>query len=527
MQKLVSFDKNLKQAIKKSVKTLAKAVKSTLGPAGTNVLVLSQIKLPIITNDGVTVAKSFVTALAEKQPDKLETRIAQLLNTVSKNTESAAGDGTTTSITLAEAIILEGLKNIEAGFSSVNIAKGIHKATKEILSQLDKISTSVIKDKDLLLQVASISANNDNELGKIISEAFLKVGIDGQIDIKDSTTDKTYVDIVNGMKYSSGFESNMFINTNKSNVVLENCSILIYEGKLTTIDPIVETLRDTKNNNTSLFIIADDYSEEAINDLVYNKVNAKVKICAVRSPGYGIAKEANLEDIADVTKTKIVSRRFGTTLDNLDQTMLGFTTAVKINSDSFVIINEKTDKKAIKNRVKTLKEELKKATVGTNKAELADRIAKLSNGVAILYVHGNSSIERAEKRYRVEDAINATRASLEEGIVPGGGITLLKLGKALKMPKMDNREQEIGFNILIKALEAPIKTICTNSDVKGDVVVNEVLKGNFNFGYDARLKEYKDLIAVGIIDPKKVTRVALQNASSVAQMILTLNCAIY
>ena len=527
MQKLVSFDKDLKQAIKKSVKTLAKAVKSTLGPSGTNVMVLSQIKLPIITNDGVTVAKSFVTSLVEKQPNKLETKIAQLLNTVSKNTESAAGDGTTTSITLAEAIILEGIKNIEAGFSAVNISKGIHQATKDVLSALDKISTSVMEDKDLLLQVASISANNDSELGKIISEAFLKVGIDGQIEIKNSTTDTTHVEVVNGMKYNSGFESNMFINTDKSNVLLENCSVLIYEGKLTTIDPIVETLRDIKNNNSSLFIIADDYSEEAINDLVYNKVNAKVKVCAVKSPGYGVVKETNLQDIADITNTKIISRRFGTTIDNTDSSMLGFTTTVKVNSEAFAIINEKVDKKEADKKIKTLKKQLKQATLETDKAELTERIAKLSNGVAVLYVHGTSEIEKAEKKFRIDDAINATRASLEEGIVPGGGVTLLKLGKALKMPKMENREQEIGYNILIKALEAPIKTICTNSDEKGDVVINEVLKGDFNFGYDARLKEYKDLIAAGIIDPKKVTRVALQNASSVAQMILTLNCAIY
>lgn len=521
----ISFDKNLKKAIKKSVKKLSKAVKSTLGPAGTNVLVLSEIKMPVITNDGVTVAKSFVTSLRENKPDSLETKIAQLLNTVSKNTESIAGDGTTTSITLAEAIILEGIKYIEAGFSPVNISKGIHLATKKILSELDKKSISVIDKEDLLLQVSSISANNDNELGKIISEAFLKVGVDGQIEVKNSTNDKTYIDIVNGMKYGSGYESNLFINTDNSTVVLDDCGVFIYEGKLMDLQPIEDIVKDAANNEKALFIIADDYGPNVVDTLSNIKMQHKVKLCAVKSPGYGIQKENELEDIAFITSATTVSNRLGVDISEASIDFLG-NASVTVDKESFTIISNNVPKKEVTEKVKQLKEKVKTAN-NTEKSELLDRIAKLTDGVAVMYVSGSTPVEISEKMYRVEDAIHSTRASLEEGIVPGGGITLLKLGRSLKTPKMENESQVIGFNILKKALEAPITTIAENCDENGQVVINEVLKGDFTFGYDAKEKEYKDLLAAGIIDPKKVTKTALMNASSVSQMILTLNCAIY
>lgn len=525
MQESVSFDKNLKKTIKKSVKKLSKAVKSTLGPAGTNVMVLSQIKLPVITNDGVTVAKSFVTSLMEKSPNTLETKIAQLLNTVSKNTETTAGDGTTTSITLAEAIILEGLKYIEAGFSPINVAKGIHSATKKILTELDKKAITVIDKKELLLQVSSISANNDNELGKIISEAFLKVGVDGQIEVKDSPSEKTYIDIVNGMKYDSGFESNLFVNSDKGTVVLDDCGVFIYEGKLMGLESIEDIIKDAVNNEKGLFIIADDYGPNVIDTLSNIKIQHKLKICAVKSPGYGIQKEQELEDIAFITNSQIVSRRLGVDISEASIEFLG-NASITVDKNNFTVISKQIDKKEVSKRVKQLKSQVKLANT-TEKQELLGRIARLSDGVAVMYVSGSSPVEISEKKYRIEDAINATRASLEEGIVPGGGVTLLKLGKALKTPEMENESQIIGFNLLKKALEAPIKTISENCEKNGEVVINEVLKGDFTYGYDAKEDKYKDLLSAGIIDPKKVTRAALTNASSVSQMILTLNCAIY
>lgn len=520
MEESISFDKDLRNEIVETTKILSKAVKSTLGPSGTNVGVLSEISLPVIVNDGVTVAKKI------KFEDPLRKYISNVLKTVSQNTDNIAGDGTTTSITLTESIILEGIKNIEAGFSQIDIAKGIREASLLVLEELKNRTLDIKKDSEKLLQVATISANNDSELGSIISDAFTKVGVDGQIEVKDSDNDKTYIDILNGMKYSSGFESNMFVNTDKSEVVFENCKIFIYEGKLRSIDPIVDILREIRNQNDSLLIIADDFSPEAVNDLATNKVQHKLKVCAIKSPGYGMSKEDNLEDIAFITGTNIISNRLGSFIEESDEDSLGSADLVKVTSDSFVIVGSNIDKSEISSKITLLKDRVK-SSKGTDKKELLDRIARLSNGVAVMYVSGNSPVEIAEKKYRIEDAINATRASLEEGIVPGGGVTLLKIGKSLKKPEMDNRSQEIGFDILLSALEAPLRTICENSGENGDVVINAISDHYFNFGFDAKLKEYKDLVEAGIIDPVKVTKAALTNAASVSQLILTMNCVIY
>lgn len=521
MQESISFDKDLREAVIDTVLTLSKAVKSTLGPSGTNVGVLSEINLPVIVNDGVTVTKKI------KFEDPLKKYIANILKTVSQNTDNTAGDGTTTSITLAEAIILEGIKNINAGFSQVNISKGIREATVLVLKELEKKSLSVIEDKKMLLQVASISANNDKELGKIISEAFLKVGVDGQIEVKNSTSDKTYIETIPGMKYDSGFESNMFANTDRGEAYFEDCRVLIYEGKLRTIEPIMDILRQVRSKNDSLLIIADDYDEMCIKDLAANKIDGHLKVCAVKSPGYGITKESYLDDISLITGASIVSKRFGTSIEGVTADSLGISETVKVDRESFTIVQKPVDKEKLDNEIIKLKSKIKKVS-GTEKEEVLQRIANLSNGIAVMYVAGNSPVEIAEKKYRIEDAINATRASLEEGIVPGGGVTLLRLGRALKMPKMDNREQEIGFQILVKALEAPIKTIAENSGESGEVILNEVLRNKkFNYGYDAKAKKYSDMVRAGVIDPVKVTKAALTNASSVSQLLLIMNCAIY
>jgi chaperonin GroEL len=522
MQESISSGKDLRKAIKKTTKIVSKAVKSTLGPSGTNVGVLSPIMLPLIVNDGVTVAKSF------KFKDELTQYIYNILKTVSQNTDNVAGDGTTTATTLAGAIILGGIKHIEAGFSQIDIAKGIRAATVLVLAELETKRISVIDNKKMLLQVSSISANNDPVLGKLISDAFLKIGVDGQIEMKNSADDKTYIDIIDGMKYASGFESNMFINTDKSEVHLEQTSILLYEGKLESIDPILDAMRFVRGNNTSLLIIADDFAEQAINDLAHNKVNVQVKVCAVKTPGYGIVKVQNLQDLADVTGATIISKRFGSKIEDLELSQLGLTTSVKITSDEFTLINEDSDKALIEKKVAKLKVELKNEQVQTIKDEISDRIAKLSNGVAVMYVAGNSPVETAEKKFRIEDAMNATRASLEEGVVVGGGITLMKIARDLEMPKLDNVDQEIGFSILLDALSAPIKTICKNAGESGEVIINNINRNkDFNYGYDAKLKEYKDLVKGGVLDPLKVTKAALTNAASVSQLLLTMDTAIY
>lgn len=522
MQESISFGKDLRREIKKTTKILSKAVKSTLGPSGTNVGVLSEISLPMIVNDGATVAKKVVFK------DPLRKYIANILKTVSQNTDNIAGDGTTTATTLAEAIILEGIKHIEAGFSQIGISAGIREATLLVLKELESKAIDILEDKKILLHVASVSANNDKQLGKLISDAFLKVGADGQIEVKDSVSDKTYIEEVNGMKFNSGFESNMFVNTDKSEVHLDDCRVLLYEGKLTSIDPIIDSLKEARTNNTSLLIIADDYSVEAINDLTYNKINAKVKICAVRSPGYGMAKEHNMEDIADVTGATIISKRVGSSIDEFNCNLLGKASSANVDANSFSLINSGVDKAIISKKISNLKIELKKESSIGLKSELLNRIAKLSNGVVVMYVSANSPVELVEKKYRIEDAINATRAALEEGVIPGGGVALLRIGEELKRTKLSGTSQEIGFNILLKALRAPIKTICDNSGSDSSIVIFEVLKSkNFNYGYDARIKKYKNLVTGGVVDPLKVTKAALTNASSVSQMLLTMNCAIY
>lgn len=440
---------------------------------------------------------------------------------------------TTTATTLTEAIILDGLKYIEAGFSPVNIVKGIHEATKQIITELETKAIPVVGNKDLLLQVASISANNDSELGKIISEAFLEVGPDGQIEVKDSTNDTTYVEVVNGMKYSSGFESNLFVNSDNGTVKLDNCSVFIYEGKLLDLQPIEDLIKDAVNNETGLFIIADDYGPNVIDTLSNIKIQHKLKVCAVKSPGYGVQKENDLEDIAFITGTQIVSNRLGVDISESSSETLGLADII-VDKESFTIISETVSKEELDQKIKTLKDKAKTANK-TEKSELLERIAKLSNGVAILYVAGNSPVEIAEKKYRIEDAINATRAALEEGVVLGGGVTLLRLSEELKTPKPDfslsgkeMEEREIGFNVLKQALKAPILTICSNADVKGDIIIDTILKSEEdNYGYNVKARRFGNLIEAGVIDPKKVTKTALTNASSVSQMILTLNCAIY
>lgn len=516
----IIFDKNLRDAIKVTTETLVKAVKSTLGPSGTNVGVLSELMLPIIINDGVTVAKKI------SFEDPLQNYIAKLLKTVSQNTDNIAGDGTTTSLTLTEVIISEGLKNIELGFSQIDIAKGIRLATLDVLKELDLRKISLKDNLEVLKQVAAISANNDPELGDLIADAFSKVGVDGQIEIKDSQTKATYVDIINGMKYNSGYISNMFNNTNKNSVYFEDCKILLYEGRLLDIGPLTDVLKELREKDIPLVIVADDFSKEVEESLVYNKLNVGFKLCAIKSPGYGIAKEQNIDDIALISGAKVISKRLGTSIEDFNIEFLGEVSNIKVHSEDFTLINTQTDKKKVAMRIESLKEDLKKEQ--NAKSEINSRIARLSNGVAIIYVQGDSSVEISEKKYRIEDAIGATRASLEQGIVAGGGVTLFDISNTIEIPSMDNKAQEAGYNILKDALKAPIETICINAGEKPDIILHTIENNSEikNYGFDAKSKKFGDMIEMGIIDPVKVTKTALVNASSVSQMILTMNTVV-
>ncbi|MFT6125887.1 MAG: chaperonin GroEL [Flavobacteriaceae bacterium] len=520
MNNKILSDKKLRDTIKVTTETLVKIVKSTLGPSGTNVGVTNTLLLPIIINDGVTVAKKI------SFEDPFQNYIANLLKTVSQNTDNIAKDGTTTSLTLTEAIIVEGLKNIELGFSQIDIAKGIRLATLDVLKELESRKIPLKDNIEILKQVASISANNDIELGSLIADAFSKVGVDGQIEVKDSQTDTTYVDIIDGMKYDSGYISNMFNNTKSNSVHFENCKVLLYEGRLLDITPLTETLKNIREQDIPLLIVADDFSKEVEEDLVYNKLNGGFKLCAVKSPGYGISKEQNIDDIALISGAKVISKRLGTKIEDFKIDFLGEVSDIKVRSEDFTLINTKADKKAIAKKIKSLKDDLKKEQ--NAKTEINNRIASLSNGVAIIYVQGDSSVEISDKKYRIEDAIGSTRASLEQGIIAGGGVTLFNIGNTLKIPIMDNKAQEAGYNILRNALKSPITTICLNVGEKPDVILHTIENNSniINYGFDAKSKKFGDMIEMGIIDPVKVTVTALVNASSVSQMILTMNAVV-
>lgn len=528
MQESVKFDKELKEAIKVSITTMAKAVKSTLGPEGTNSLILTPGGLPTIVNDGVRVAKAFMQTLAENHPKELTTKITQILNTVPTKTEEIAGDSTSTSVTLLESILLEGLKYSD-DYSSMNMVKGIKLATKDILSKIDSKAIPIAGNTNLLAQVASISANNDKELGEIIAEAFLEVGVDGQIEVKDSKTGETNIEIVKGMKYNSGFESELFVNAPLTRTSeYKNAKILIYEGKFSEItESFLKTTKELNVQENPLIIIADEYSTEVMNILVNSKINQNFKICALRSPNYGQAKAWDLDDIAFVTGAKVIASRFGNSLNDLTLDMLGEVENIKITSNSFSITIKKEKDQEIAQRVSDLKVKKDALESEVDREEYVSRIARLSMGVAVLYVAGDSPIQISEKKLRIEDAINATRSALEEGILPGGGVTLLKLAEQTEIPNLENEAQEIGYKVLLKALKAPIETICYNAEVSSDIIKKDIIAHKeFNYGYDAKDKEYTNLVDKGVIDPVKGVKAALAEASSVAQMMLTLNCAI-
>ncbi|WP_313111897.1 chaperonin GroEL [Aequorivita sediminis] len=521
MAKDIKFDIEARDAIKRGVDALANAVKVTLGPKGRNVIISKSFGAPQVTKDGVTVAKEV------ELEDALENMGAQMVKEVASKTNDLAGDGTTTATVLAQAIVKEGLKNVAAGANPMDLKRGIDKAVEAIVANLEKQTTKVGNSSEMIKQVASISANNDDVIGDLIAKAFGKVGKEGVITVEEAKGTETYVDVVEGMQFDRGYLSPYFVtDTEKMQTELENPMILLYDKKISSMKDLLPVLEPVAQQGKSLLIIAEDVDGEALATLVVNKLRGSLKIAAVKAPGFGDRRKAMLEDIAILTGGTVISEERGFTLENTTIDMLGSAENVTIDKDNTTIVNGAGETDNIKGRVNQIKAQIESTTSDYDKEKLQERLAKLAGGVAVLYVGAASEVEMKEKKDRVDDALHATRAAVEEGIVAGGGVALVRAIEVLKKITTDSLDETTGVNIVSKAIESPLRTIVENAGGEGSVVINKVLEGKKNFGYDAKSETYVDMIKAGIIDPKKVTRVALENAASVAGMILTTECAL-
>ena len=521
MAKDIKFEIEARDSIKRGVNALADAVKVTLGPRGRNVIIGKPFGGPQITKDGVTVAKEI------ELEDPLENMGAQMVKEVASKTNDLAGDGTTTATVLAQAIVKEGLKNVAAGANPMDLKAGIDKAVAAITANLNKQAKKVNNSSGMIKQVASISANNDELIGNLISEAFGKVGKEGVITVEESKGTETYVDVVEGMQFDRGYLSPYFVtDSEKMQTEMENPMILLYDTKVSTMKDLLPILEPVAQQGKSLLIIAEDVDGEALATLVVNKLRGSLKIAAVKAPGFGDRRKAMLEDIAILTGGTVISEELGFTLENATLEMLGTAETVTIDKDNTTIVKGAGNKNDIKARVNQIKAQIETTTSDYDKEKLQERLAKLAGGVAVLYVGAASEVEMKEKKDRVDDALNATRAAVEEGIVAGGGVALVRAISVLEKLSADSLDEKTGVNIVAKAIEAPLRTIVENAGGEGSVVINKVLEGKNNFGYDAKSDKYVDMLKAGIIDPKKVTRVALENAASVAGMILTTECAL-
>ena len=521
MAKDIKFDIEARDSIKRGVNALADAVKVTLGPRGRNVIIGKSFGGPQITKDGVTVAKEI------ELEDPLENMGAQMVKEVASKTNDLAGDGTTTATVLAQAIVKEGLKNVAAGANPMDLKAGIDKAVAAITANLNKQAKKVNNSSGMIKQVASISANNDELIGNLISEAFGKVGKEGVITVEESKGTETYVDVVEGMQFDRGYLSPYFVtDSEKMQTEMENPMILLYDKKVSTMKDLLPILEPVAQQGKSLLIIAEDVDGEALATLVVNKLRGSLKIAAVKAPGFGDRRKAMLEDIAILTGGTVISEELGFTLENATLEMLGTAETVTIDKDNTTIVKGAGNKNDIKARVNQIKAQIETTTSDYDKEKLQERLAKLAGGVAVLYVGAASEVEMKEKKDRVDDALNATRAAVEEGIVAGGGVALVRAISVLEKLSTDSIDEKTGINIVAKAIESPLRTIVENAGGEGSVVINKVLEGKNNFGYDAKSDKYVDMLKAGIIDPKKVTRVALENAASVAGMILTTECAL-
>ena len=521
MAKRIEFDLEARDGIKRGVDALANAVKVTLGPKGRNVIIGKAFGAPQVTKDGVTVAKEI------ELEEPLENMGAQMVKEVASKTNDLAGDGTTTATVLAQAIVKEGLKNVAAGANPLDLKRGIDKSVEAIVASLQKQSAAVGDSYEKIHQVASISANNDQTIGGLITEAFEKVGKEGVITVEEAKGTDTYVDVVEGMQFDRGYLSPYFVtDSEKMEADLETPYILLYDKKISTMKDILPILEPVSQTGKPLLIIAEDVDGEALATLVVNKLRGALKIAAVKAPGFGDRRKAMLEDLAILTGGTVISEERGFTLENTTIEMLGTAESVTIDKDNTTVVNGSGSSDDIQARVNQIKSQIETTTSDYDKEKLQERLAKLSGGVAVLYVGAPSEVEMKEKKDRVDDALHATRAAVEEGIVAGGGVALLNAKKALEKLKVENADETTGIQIISKAVEAPLRIIVENSGGEGSVVISKVSEGDNNFGYNAKDGSYVDMLKEGIIDPKKVARVALENAASVAGMILTTECAL-
>ncbi len=521
MAKLINYDVEARDKLKRGVDALANAVKVTLGPKGRNVVIEKKFGAPAITKDGVTVAKEI------ELEDPMENMGAQMVKEVASKTSDVAGDGTTTATVLAQAIITGGLKSLAAGANPMDLKKGIDLAVKTVVKDLAKQSTKVGSDTEKIKQVGTISANNDNEIGGLIAEAMEKVNTDGVITVEEAKGTETYVEIVEGMQFDRGYLSPYFVtNADKMEADLENPYILIYDKKVSAMKDLLPVLEQVAQSGRPLLIIAEDVEGEALATLVVNKIRGILKIAAVKAPGFGDRRKAMLEDLAILTGGTVVSEERGYKLDATTVDMLGTAEKVVIDKDNTTVVSGAGKKNDIKARVSQIRTQIETTTSDYDREKLQERLAKLSGGVAVLYVGAASEMEMKEKKDRVDDALHATRAAVEEGIVPGGGVSFIRSIKSIAKLEGENEDQNTGIDIIRKALESPLRTIAANAGAEGSVIVQQVKGGKKTWGYNARTEVFEDLIAAGVIDPAKVSRVALENAASVASMLLTTECII-
>jgi len=521
MAKDIKFDIEARDGLKRGVDALANSVKVTLGPKGRNVIIGKSFGGPQVTKDGVTVAKEI------ELENELENMGAQMVKEVASKTNDLAGDGTTTATVLAQAIVKEGLKNVASGANPMDLKRGIDKAVSCITEELNKQSKQVGNSSEKIQQVASISANNDSTVGNLIATAFEKVGKEGVITVEEAKGTDTYVDVVEGMQFDRGYLSPYFVtNADKMITELENPYILLFDKKISNLQEILPILEPVSQSGRSLLIIAEDVEGQALATLVVNKLRGGLKIAAVKAPGFGDRRKAMLEDIAILTGGTVVSEERGFSLENADLSMLGTAETITIDKDNTTIVNGAGKATEIKARVNQIKAQIETTTSDYDKEKLQERLAKLAGGVAVLYVGAASEVEMKEKKDRVDDALHATRAAVEEGIVAGGGVALVRTKDKLAKLKSENADENTGIQIVDKAIEAPIRTIVENAGGEGSIVISKVLESKDSVGYDAKNEEYVDMLKAGIIDPKKVTRIALENAASVAGMILTTECAV-
>ena len=521
MAKDIKFDIEARDGLKRGVDALANSVKVTLGPKGRNVIISKSFGGPQVTKDGVTVAKEI------ELENELENMGAQMVKEVASKTNDLAGDGTTTATVLAQAIVKEGLKNVASGANPMDLKRGIDKAVSCITEELNKQSKQVGNSSEKIQQVASISANNDSTVGNLIAKAFEKVGKEGVITVEEAKGTDTYVDVVEGMQFDRGYLSPYFVtNADKMITELENPYILLFDKKISNLQEILPILEPVSQSGKALLIIAEDVEGQALATLVVNKLRGGLKIAAVKAPGFGDRRKAMLEDIAILTGGTVVSEERGFSLENADLSMLGTAETITIDKDNTTIVNGAGKASDIKARVSQIKAQIETTTSDYDKEKLQERLAKLAGGVAVLYVGAASEVEMKEKKDRVDDALHATRAAVEEGIVAGGGVALVRTKEKLAKLKSENTDETTGIQIVDKAIEAPIRTIVENAGGEGSIVIAKVIDGKDNMGYDAKNEEYVDMLKAGIIDPKKVTRIALENAASVAGMILTTECAV-